>query len=131
MLSAVSLCFAQDPNYLAMTLEVLKLALHDSKVHETDAMPAPKLIGTVLQHCRGQVDEYLEQYIMLAVTRLHGDPAAEVPAAEKDAFKCLLMTVNNEHALVGESICRTHLRALQALSNRHLTPPNTVTPPPS
>merc|ERR1712205_107008 len=32
---------SKDPNYLALTQEVLNLALADQKIHETDAMPAP------------------------------------------------------------------------------------------
>jgi len=79
-------------NYLLMTMEVLKLTLGDLECSppktpfpDDDTVPAPKLIGTILQHCPGQVDECVEPMLMMALRRLQG--------AERNHFKCLLITV--------------------------------------
>ncbi|KAK3265266.1 hypothetical protein CYMTET_26037, partial [Cymbomonas tetramitiformis] len=85
-----------DPNYLQMLYEILQISLTQLSPHEDpaqqipltseiDAVPAPKLIACVLQHCRGRVDEWVEPYLLLMVQRLR--------MAEKNHFKCLLITI--------------------------------------
>lgn len=57
---------SREPHYILMTLEVLKLALVGKPPSaecpagiqappDEDVLPAPKLLGTILQHCPGRV----------------------------------------------------------------------------
>jgi hypothetical protein len=52
---------------------------------DIDIEPAAKLLGTLFQNCRGQVDQWLEPYIRITVERLQ--------RTERSSLKCLLLLV--------------------------------------
>ena len=64
----------------------------NKNIDESDLVPAPKLIGIVLQTCKGQVDQWVEPYLRITLDRLRG--------AEKSSFKCLLIEVVSNLAVV-------------------------------
>lgn len=57
----------------------------DRNMEDNDIEPAPKLIEVLFQHCRGQVDQWVEPYLRITVERLR--------RAEKPYLKCLLLQV--------------------------------------
>lgn len=64
-----------------MSLQIMA----DKNMEDSDIEPAPKLIQVVFQNCRGQVDQWVEPYLRIAVERLR--------RSEKSYLKCLLMQV--------------------------------------
>ena len=69
--------------------------------------------GYVLQHCPGQVDEYLEQFVMLAVRRL------QMPSCESKNLKCLLVTVVANALFYNAALCLQVRCALCGSYARH------------
>lgn len=57
----------------------------NKNIDDSDLEPAPKLLGIVLQTCKGHVDQCVEPYLRITLDRLRG--------AEKSSFKCLLIEV--------------------------------------
>lgn len=64
----------------------------NKNIDDSDLEPAPKLLGLVLQTCKGQVDQWVEPYLRITLDRLRG--------AEKSSFKCLLIEVVSKVAAV-------------------------------
>jgi hypothetical protein len=62
-------------------------------------MRGSRVLLCLLQHCPGQVDEYLEQFVMLAVRRL------QMPSCESKNLKCLLVTVVANGLFYNASLC--------------------------
>lgn len=56
-------------NYSSFCLGGLQV-LSDDKYEDSDVKPAPKLIESVLQNCRGRVDEWVEPYLSICLDRL-------------------------------------------------------------
>lgn len=57
----------------------------DKNLEDGDIESAPKLIQVVFEHCKGQVDHWVEPYIRVTIERLR--------RAEKSYLKCLLVQV--------------------------------------
>lgn len=57
----------------------------DKNLEDGDIESAPKLIQVVFEHCKGQVDHWVEPYIRVSIERLR--------RAEKSYLKCLLVQV--------------------------------------
>lgn len=78
---------SQTPNYLALTNQTLELVLCGDGYPEDQVVCAPRLMGVILQHCRGRVDQCLGPYLSLALRRL-------APGVESqdlgDALMCVL-----------------------------------------
>lgn len=81
----------------------------NKNIDDSDLVPAPKLIGIVLQTCKGQVDQWVEPYLRITLDRLRG--------AEKSSFKCLLIEVVSKVAVV--KVCFIELIA--AFAEKPLT----------
>ncbi|KAF3516229.1 hypothetical protein DY000_02061729 [Brassica cretica] len=75
----------KEPDYQQSLWSVVSLFMANKNIDESDLVPAPKLIGIVLQTCKGQVDQWVEPYLRITLDRLRG--------AEKSSFKCLLIEV--------------------------------------
>lgn len=60
----------KQPNYPENLFHIVAKLLNNEKYDDPDLEPAPKLLESVLQNCRGRVDEWVTPYIQLAVTRL-------------------------------------------------------------
>ncbi|KAH0918937.1 LOW QUALITY PROTEIN: hypothetical protein HID58_026597 [Brassica napus] len=75
----------KEPDYQQSLWSVVSLFMANKNIDESDLVPAPKLIGIVLQTCKGQVDMWVEPYLRITLDRLRG--------AEKSSFKCLLIEV--------------------------------------
>ena len=82
----------KDPDYLQMTFHICTKVLGDRTIQEMDAIPAPKLIESIFQNCRGMVDQWLDPYISLAVQRM-GLGGKEEDKPERMFFRDLLMQV--------------------------------------
>jgi importin-7 len=54
-------------------------------MEDSDIEPAPKLIEVVFQNCKGQVDQWVEPYIMITIDCLR--------TATRPYLKCLLIQV--------------------------------------
>jgi len=76
---------SQEPNCQQQVFRIVQRVLNDPETSDGDAEAAPKLIGTVLQNCRGRVDEWVEPYLVLALERFQ--------RAERRGMKDLLMVV--------------------------------------
>ncbi|CAN8280002.1 unnamed protein product [Cochlearia groenlandica] len=75
----------KEPDYQQSLWNVISLLMANKNIDDSDIEPAPKLIGIVLQTCKGQVDQWVEPYMRITLDRLRG--------AEKSSFKCLLIEV--------------------------------------
>lgn len=61
---------SQSPNYLAMTNQMLEKVLSGEGYPEDQVACAPRLMGVILQHCRGRVNDCVGPYLSLALRRL-------------------------------------------------------------
>jgi len=77
--------FLTGGHYLQMVSEMYKKILLNDNEAESNCIDACKLIEVVLLNCRGRVDQFIEPYIQIALTRL--------PKATRDNLKCLLIGV--------------------------------------
>ncbi|XP_075085279.1 importin beta-like SAD2 [Nicotiana tabacum] len=75
----------KDPDYQQSLWNMISTVMGDKNLEDGDIEPAPKLIQVVFQHCKGQVDHWVEPYIRITIERLR--------RAEKPYLKCLLMQV--------------------------------------
>ncbi|GJM85010.1 hypothetical protein PR202_ga00737 [Eleusine coracana subsp. coracana] len=75
----------KDPDYQQSLWNALSSIMRDGNMEDSDIEPAPKLIEVVFQNCKGNVDRWVEPYIMLAIERLQ--------RTEKPYLKCLLVQV--------------------------------------
>ncbi|XP_009796056.1 importin beta-like SAD2 [Nicotiana sylvestris] len=75
----------KDPDYQKSLWNMISTVMGDKNLEDGDIEPAPKLIQVVFQHCKGQVDHWVEPYIRITIERLR--------RAEKPYLKCLLMQV--------------------------------------
>ncbi|CAA7016727.1 unnamed protein product [Microthlaspi erraticum] len=75
----------KEPNYQQSLWSVISALLADKNIDDSDIESAPKLIGIVLQTCKGRVDHCVEPYLRITLDRLRG--------AEKSSFRCLLIEV--------------------------------------
>ncbi|XP_010542760.1 PREDICTED: importin beta-like SAD2 isoform X1 [Tarenaya hassleriana] len=75
----------KEPDYQQSLYKVLSTLMADTNIEDSDVEPAPKLIEVVFQNCKGQVDHWVEPYILLTIGRLQH--------AEKSYLKCLLIQV--------------------------------------
>ncbi|KAF8098130.1 hypothetical protein N665_0273s0030 [Sinapis alba] len=75
----------KQPDYQQSLWSVISSLMANKNIDDSDLEPAPKLIGIVLQTCKGQVDHCVEPYLRITLDRLRG--------AEKSSFKCLLIEV--------------------------------------
>ncbi|CAN8254239.1 unnamed protein product [Cochlearia groenlandica] len=73
----------KEPDYQQSLWSVISLLMANKNIDNSDLEPAPKLLGIVLQTCKGQVDQWVEPYLRITLDRLRG--------AEKSSFKCLLV----------------------------------------
>ncbi|XP_076945680.1 importin beta-like SAD2 [Bidens hawaiensis] len=83
--STVHYLTCKEPDYQQSLWTMLSNIMNDKNMEDNDIEPAPKLISVVLQHCRGQVDQWVEPFIRITVERLH--------RTERPFLKCLLMEV--------------------------------------
>jgi hypothetical protein len=75
----------KEPDYQQNLWNVISVLMANKNIDDSDLEPAPKLLGIVLQTCKGQVDQWVEPYLRITLDRLRG--------AEKSSFKCLLVEV--------------------------------------
>lgn len=75
----------KDPDYQQSLWNMISSVMGDKNLEDGDIESAPKLIQVVFEHCKGQVDHWVEPYIRLTVERLR--------RAEKSHLKCLLVQV--------------------------------------
>ncbi|GBG85770.1 hypothetical protein CBR_g40497 [Chara braunii] len=75
----------KEPNYPQSLFKMITQVLENENLRDNDCIPAPKLLEAVLQNCKGRVDEWVEPYVQLAVTRLR--------RTEKPLMKDLLIQV--------------------------------------
>ncbi|XP_024026202.1 importin beta-like SAD2 isoform X1 [Morus notabilis] len=75
----------KEPDYQQSLWNMISTIMADKNMEDSDIEPAPKLIQVVFQNCRGQVDQWVEPYLRIAVERLR--------RSEKSYLKCLLMQV--------------------------------------
>ena len=77
----------KDPDYLHQAYYICKKCLDEKGAHmtEMEKLPAPKLMEIILTTCRGQVDQWVEPFILLVLQH--------VEACETNLFKDLLMKV--------------------------------------
>uniref|UniRef100_A0A0A9CSS8 Importin-7/11-like TPR repeats domain-containing protein n=1 Tax=Arundo donax TaxID=35708 RepID=A0A0A9CSS8_ARUDO len=59
--------------------------MRDENMEDSDIEPAPKLIEVVFQNCKGNVDQWVEHYLMITIERLR--------RTQKPYLKCLLVQV--------------------------------------
>ncbi|XP_060181526.1 importin beta-like SAD2 [Lycium barbarum] len=75
----------KDPDYQQSLWNMISSVMGDKNLEDSDIEPAPKLIQVVFQHCKGQVDHWVEPYIRITIERLR--------RADKPYLKCLLVQV--------------------------------------
>ncbi|KAL0772447.1 hypothetical protein Bca101_037598 [Brassica carinata] len=75
----------KQPDYQQSLWSVISSLMANKNIDDSDLEPAPKLLGIVLQTCKGHVDQCMEPYLRITLDRLRG--------AEKSSFKCLLIEV--------------------------------------
>ncbi|KAG5399673.1 hypothetical protein IGI04_014280 [Brassica rapa subsp. trilocularis] len=75
----------KQPDYQQSLWSVISSLMANKNIDDSDLEPAPKLLGIVLQTCKGHVDQCVEPYLRITLDRLRG--------AEKSSFKCLLIEV--------------------------------------
>ncbi|XP_059277351.1 importin beta-like SAD2 [Lycium ferocissimum] len=75
----------KDPDYQQSLWNMISSVMGDKNLEDGDIEPAPKLIQVVFQHCKGQVDHWVEPYIRITIERLR--------RADKPYLKCLLVQV--------------------------------------
>ncbi|KAJ8547024.1 hypothetical protein K7X08_010610 [Anisodus acutangulus] len=75
----------KDPDYQQSLWNMISSVTGDKNLEDGDIEPAPKLIQVVFQHCKGQVDHWVEPYISITIERLR--------RSEKPYLKCLLVQV--------------------------------------
>lgn len=66
----------KDPDYLGSVAALVHKAFFEYEADESEVIPAPKLLCAVIQNCKGGIDEYLEQYLLLALRKLQGAESA-------------------------------------------------------
>ncbi|XP_010469688.1 PREDICTED: importin beta-like SAD2 [Camelina sativa] len=75
----------KEPDYQQNLYNVLSTLMTDRNIEDSDIESAPKLIEVVFQHCKGQVDQWIEPYLRLTIDRLQ--------RAETSYLKSLLIQV--------------------------------------
>ncbi|XP_010510174.1 PREDICTED: importin beta-like SAD2 [Camelina sativa] len=75
----------KEPDYQQNLYNVLSTLMTDRNIEDSDIESAPKLIEVVFQHCKGQVDQWIEPYLRLTIDRLQ--------RAETSYVKSLLIQV--------------------------------------
>ncbi|XP_049369945.1 importin beta-like SAD2 [Solanum verrucosum] len=75
----------KDPDYQQSLWNMISSVMGDKNLEDGDIESAPKLIQVVFEHCKGQVDHWVEPYIRVSIERLR--------RAEKSYLKCLLVLV--------------------------------------
>ncbi|CAN4120945.1 unnamed protein product [Withania somnifera] len=75
----------KDLDYQQSLWNMISSVMGDKNLDDGDIESAPKLIQVVFQHCKGQVDQWVEPYIRVTIERLR--------RAEKPYLKCLLVQV--------------------------------------
>ncbi|KAK4732977.1 hypothetical protein R3W88_025965 [Solanum pinnatisectum] len=75
----------KDPDYQQSLWNMISSVMGDKNLEDGDIESAPKLIQVVFEHCKGQVDHWVEPYIRVTIERLR--------RAEKSYLKCLLVQV--------------------------------------
>jgi hypothetical protein len=80
--------------------------LNNADLREPDLVSAPKLFESVLQNCRGRVDNWLEPYIKLSLTRFK--------TAKNHYLKTLLLSVVANALYYNPVVCLQVLERLGA-----------------
>mmetsp|Transcript_2416 Transcript_2416/g.16258 ORF Transcript_2416/g.16258 Transcript_2416/m.16258 type:complete len:1039 (-) Transcript_2416:1522-4638(-) len=75
----------KDPDYVGSVAALVHKAFFEYEADESEIVPAPKLLCAVIQNCKGGIDDYLEQYLLLSLRKLQG--------AESVTMKDLLVEV--------------------------------------
>ncbi|XP_062219051.1 importin beta-like SAD2 [Phragmites australis] len=75
----------KDPDYQQSLWNALQSIMRDENMEDSDIEPAPKLIEVVFQNCKGNVDQWVDHYLMITIERLR--------RAQKPYLKCLLVQV--------------------------------------
>ncbi|KAJ6674732.1 IMPORTIN-7 8 11 [Salix viminalis] len=76
---------SREPDYQQSLWKMISSIMADRNLEDSDIEPAPKLIEMVFQNCKGQVDQWVEPYMIITVKQLR--------RTEKSHLKCLLMQV--------------------------------------
>lgn len=75
----------KDPDYVGSVAALVHKAFFEYEADESEIVPAPKLLCAVIQNCKGGIDDYLEQYLLLSLRKLQD--------AESVTMKDLLVEV--------------------------------------
>ncbi|KAH7682960.1 Exportin-2 C-terminal protein [Dioscorea alata] len=75
----------RGPDYQLSLWSILSSTMLDNSLPDGFAESAPKLIQVVFQNCKGQVDQWVEPYLMITIARLR--------QTRKTYLKCLLIQV--------------------------------------
>lgn len=75
----------KDPDYVGSVAALVHKAFFEYEADESEIVPAPKLLCAVIQNCKGGIDDYLEQYLLLSLRKLQ--------ASESVTLKDLLVEV--------------------------------------
>ncbi|PSC72993.1 importin beta-like SAD2 [Micractinium conductrix] len=99
---------SQSPNYLALTNQTLETVLTGDGYPEDQVVCAPRLMGVILQHCRGRVDACVGPYLALALRRL-------APGVESQDLGDALMVVLGDALYYNAALTLSTLAAQGAL----------------
>ena len=61
---------SRDPDYLAITFHVVSRVIGNDDNSEDNMKPGALIISSILQNCRGRVDDYLEKFLAVCWQRL-------------------------------------------------------------
>ncbi|KAL4855989.1 Importin beta-like SAD2 [Chlorella vulgaris] len=99
---------SQAPPYLALTNRMLEQVLGGDGYPEEQVVCAPRLMGVILQHCRGRVDPCVGPYLSLVLRRL-------APGVESQDLGDALMCVLGDALYYSPALCLQQLAAQGAL----------------
>ncbi|KAM0935786.1 putative importin-beta domain, armadillo-like helical [Dioscorea sansibarensis] len=92
----------RGPDYQLSLWSILSSILLDSSLPDGFVESAPKLIEVVFQNCKGQVDQWVEPYLMITIERLR--------KTRKPYLKCLLIQVIADALYYDASLTLTTLQ---------------------
>ena len=101
---------SRDPDYLGITLHVVGRVIGNDEIAEDNMKPGALLLSSILQNCRGRVDEYLERFLAVCWQRLaKGVRMRRLKDVLMDVFMdalyynpVLTLDILRRHGLLGE-----------------------------
>ncbi|EFJ12043.1 hypothetical protein SELMODRAFT_158348 [Selaginella moellendorffii] len=95
----------KSPDYQQSLFKALSMVMSDEKLDDSDIIAAPKLIESVLQNCKGRVDEWVEPYLKISLDR-YG-------TTTKNGLKDLLIEVVANALYYNPALCLNVLQKLR------------------